>query len=470
MKSFINEDFLLTSESSKILYHDYAKEMPIYDYHCHLSPKEIAENKSFKNITEIWLDGDHYKWRALRALGINEKYITGDAGDYEKFKQWAKSVPYTIGNPLYHWTHLELKRYFHTDVLLSEDTAEEVWNRCNGMLKDPTLSAQKIIESSNVKVIGTTDDPVDDLRYHKLIKEDKNIKTKVLPTFRPDLAIELRKPGFMDYVTELGNVSEVKITNYSTLLQAIEKRASYFHEVGCRISDHGLEVLPFEECTDEEAATIFSKAFNGETITNMEELKYKTNILMYLGRLYHSLGWAMQLHLGPLRDNSQRMFARVGPNTGFDSINDFTLAKSLNGYLNGLDRTNELPKTIIYSLNPTHNYVIATACGNFQTEGIRGKVQFGSGWWFNDQKDGMLRQMTDLSSIGLLSTFVGMLTDSRSFLSYTRHEYFRRLLCQLVGGWIDSGEAPKDYPLLGKIIKDISYNNATEYFDINVDA
>ncbi|MBU9721007.1 MULTISPECIES: glucuronate isomerase [Bacillaceae] len=467
MKPFIHDDFLLPNEASRTLYHGYAKDMPIYDYHCHLSPQEIAENKFFKNMTEIWLDGDHYKWRALRALGVEEKYITGDASDYDKFQQWAKTVPYTMGNPLYHWTHLELKRYFDTDILLSEETGDELWNHCNELLQKPEFSAQKIIEKSNVELIGTTDDPIDDLNYHKQIKNNENISCKVLPSFRPDMAVELAKPGFNEYVEKLANVSEVSINSYGDFLKAIEKRANYFHEVGCRISDHGLETLPYEPCTEKEAADIFSKARQGEAIAPVEEEKYKTHTLLFLGRLYHSLGWAMQLHVGPLRDNSERMFNKVGANTGFDSINDFNLAKQLNGFLNALDITNELPKTIIYSLNPNHNYVIATACGNFQGEGQKGKVQFGSGWWFNDQKDGMLRQMTDLSNLGLLSTFIGMLTDSRSFLSYTRHEYFRRLLCQLVGGWVEAGEAPRDYAFLGKMIQDICYNNAVNYFDVN---
>lgn len=469
MKPFIHEDFLLTNEASKVLYHDYAKDMPIYDYHCHLSPKEIAENKSFKNMTEIWLDGDHYKWRALRAFGVDESLITGTASDEEKFRAWAKTVPYTVGNPLYHWTHLELKRYFNTDLLLSESTSDELWHHCNEYLKSNEMQAQSIIVNSNVKVIGTTDDPIDDLTYHKQIKEDSHFHTKVAPTFRPDNGVEITKSSFREYVGKLAEASDINIKNYGEFLKAMEKRAHYFHKVGCRISDHGLETLPFEVCTYEEASEIFLKGINGENLSQLEELQYKTYTLVFLGKLYHSLGWAMQLHVGPLRDNNERMFAKIGANTGFDSINDFSLAKQLNGYLNELDKTNELPKTIIYSLNPIHNYVIATACGNFQSENGKGKVQFGSGWWFNDQKDGMLRQMTDLSSIGLLSTFVGMLTDSRSFLSYTRHEYFRRLLCQLVGGWVSEGEVPEDYKLLGEIVQNICYTNAKHYFDIELD-
>lgn len=466
MSTLIHEDFLLPNEASKVLYHEYAKNMPILDYHCHLSPKEIAEKKSFTTMTEIWLEGDHYKWRAMRALGIDERLITGNASDYEKFTAWAKAVPYTIGNPLYHWTHLELKRYFHTDLLLSEETSEEIWHLCNDRLQSQEMTAQSIIQRSNVDMIGTTDDPIDNLNYHKQIKENPSFETKVLPTFRPDLAVEVKKAGFKEYIEKLAQAAGFTITNFNELLKALENRVHYFHSVGCRISDHGLETLPFEECTLEEASSIFEKALAETPITDMEEQKYKTYTLLFLGRLYHSLGWAMQLHMGPLRDNSTKMYNRIGANTGFDSINDFSLAKQLNSFLNELDKTDELPKTILYSLNPVHNYVIAAACGNFQSAGVKGKVQFGSGWWFNDQKEGMLTQMTDLANIGLLSTFIGMLTDSRSLLSYTRHEYFRRLLCQLIGGWVDAGEAPRDYKHLGKIVEDICYNNARDYFKV----
>ncbi len=468
MTPFITEDFLLHNKAAKILYHDYAKDMPIYDYHCHLSPQEIAENKQFRNLSEIWLHGDHYKWRAMRSFGISEDFITGEKSDVQKFQAWSKTVPYTVGNPLYHWSHLELKRYFSTDLLLSEETSEEVWNHCNELLQTPDLTAQKLIENSNVRVVGTTDDPVDDLRYHQLIKDIPDFQAKVIPTFRPDQAVELTKASFNGYIDTLSEVSEIPIKTYEDLLAALDRRAHFFHEVGCRISDHGLETLPFEACTFEEASQIFSKVRVGEPVTKQEEMKYKTHILLFLGRLYHSLGWAMQLHVGAIRDNSTRMHTLLGANTGFDSIHDFSLARQLNGFLNELDKSNELPKTIVYSLNPIHNYVIATACGNFQSE-VKGKVQFGSGWWFNDQKDGMLRQMTDLSNLGLLSTFIGMLTDSRSFLSYTRHEYFRRILCQLIGDWVVRGEAPEDYKHLGQIVQDICYNNAKNYFQIDVD-
>jgi glucuronate isomerase len=466
LKSFIHEDFLLDNEASRVLYHQYAKDKPIYDFHCHISPKEIAENKAFTNLTEIWLAGDHYKWRAMRSLGIDESFITGNADDREKFQIWAKSVPETLGNPLYHWTHLELKRYFGVEVLLNQETSDQVWNHCNSLLQKGDFTTQKIIEKSNVKVICTTDDPIDDLQYHQAIKQNQSITTKVLPAFRPDKAIEISGPNFNEYVTKLADAASIEINTYENLLAALENRAYYFDEVGCRVSDHGIEIVPFEECTFEEASAIFKKVKDGGEITKNEETKYKTFTLLFLGEMYRSLEWVMQLHIGAIRNNNKRMFAELGPDTGFDSISDFELAKPLNQFLNELDKDNQLPKMIIYNLNPIHNDVIASAAGNFQSSETKGKIQLGSGWWFNDQKDGMLKQMTSLSNIGLLSSFVGMLTDSRSFLSYTRHEYFRRVLCGLIGGWVESGEAPRDYKLLGKIVQDISYNNAEAYFEI----
>jgi glucuronate isomerase len=465
-KPFIHEDFMLNSEAAKVLYHDYSKDMPIYDYHCHLSPKEIAENRSYKNLSEIWLHGDHYKWRAMRTLGVDENLITGEISDKEKFQQWAKSVPHTIGNPLYHWTHLELKRYFDVDLLLNEDTSIEIWNHCNSLLETEQFTTQGIIKRFNVKVIATTDDPIDTLEHHLSIKNNPAIETKIVPAFRPDKAVEIARDGFNQYIESLSEAADIEIVNYENLLAAIENRAHFFHDAGCRISDHGIENVPFEECTFEEASVIFQKVRTGESISKQEEMKYKTHTLLFLGRLYSSLGWAMQLHIGAIRNNNERMFTKLGPDTGFDSIHDLDLARPLNAFLNELDKDNELPKTILYHLNPVHNYVIGTAIGNFQASGVNGKLQFGSGWWFNDQKDGMIKQMTDLANLGLLSSFVGMLTDSRSFLSYPRHEYFRRILCDLVGGWVESGEAPRDYKLLGKMIQNISYNNAENYFEI----
>ncbi|WP_077624558.1 glucuronate isomerase [Sediminibacillus massiliensis] len=466
-KPFINEDFMLTNEVAKKLYKEYAEQQPIFDFHCHLSPKEIAENKRYDNISEVWLHGDHYKWRMMRTLGIDEEYITGEADDKSKFEAWAKTVPHTVGNPLYHWTHLELKRYFGIDTLLNENTSEEIWKEVNSQLQKEELSVRGILKQSNVKVICTTDDPADDLRYHKMIKEDKEMETKVLPAFRPDKALELTRAEFTDYIRRLGTASGFKIDSYDQLLEALNQRAVYFHEQGCRISDHGIEVIPFEECTKEEASEIFEKAIRNGSITPEEERKYKTFTLLYLGRLYASLNWVMQIHVGALRNNNERMFERLGPDTGFDSIHEFELAKPLNRFMNALDKNDELPKMIIYSLNPVHNKIIASAIGNFQSAGVKGKLQLGSGWWYNDQKDGMIRQMTDLGNIGMLSSFVGMLTDSRSFLSFTRHEYFRRILCNMLGSWVEQGELPEDYDLLGSIVEDVSFYNAAHYFGID---
>lgn len=466
MKKFMDDDFLLDYESSRILYHEYAKEMPIYDYHCHLSPEEIAENKQFRNLTEIWLNGDHYKWRAMRANGISEDLITGNASDKEKFDAWAKTMPSCIGNPLYHWTHLELKRYFNIDLPLSEKTGDEIWESCNHLLQQKDFSAQSIIKKSNVHVICTTDDPADSLAYHKEIRANERIETAVLPAFRPDKGIEITQQGFLRYIEKLSKAANIEIKGYQDLLKAFENRVDYFHEAGCRVSDHGFDHLFYEEAALEEVSAIFDKAIQGQSITLSEENKYKTYTLLHLGKLYHSHGWAMQLHIGAIRNNNSKMFEKIGPDAGFDSMNDFELAKPLNQFLSRLDRENELPKTILYNLNPAHNPIIASAVGNFQNEEARGKLQFGTGWWFNDQKDGMIRQMTDLANIGLISNFVGMVTDSRSFLSYTRHEYFRRILCNLIGGWVHKGEAPDDYELLGQMVQDICYNNAKTYFEI----
>lgn len=466
MKPFMDEDFLLDYESSRILYHEFAKEMPIFDYHCHLSPKEIAENKQFRSLTEIWLNGDHYKWRALRANGVDEDLITGNGGDREKFNAWAETMPSCLGNPLYHWTHLELKRYFGIDLLLSGETADEIWEHGNAMLNQNDFSAHSILKKFNVEVVCTTDDPADSLEYHKQIKLNPGVETEVLPTFRPDKAIEIGKEGFTEYISKLSSASGLEIASYKNLLQALENRVDFFHEAGCRISDHGLEQLFYEQTTFEEASAIFEKGMNGQRLSFEEEKKYKTYTLIHLGKLYHSRGWAMQLHIGALRNNNERMLKKLGPDSGFDSMKDFELAGPLNQFLNHLDRDSELPKTIIYNLNPVHNEMIASAIGNFQGAGTKGKVQFGSGWWYNDQKDGMIRQMKDLANIGFISHFVGMVTDSRSFLSYTRHEYFRRILCNLIGSWIHKGEAPADYEWMGKTVQDICYYNARNYFDI----
>ncbi|AIY05683.1 putative glucuronate isomerase [Planococcus sp. PAMC 21323] len=466
---FLTEDFLLNTESAKILYHQHAKDMPLYDFHCHLSPQQIAEDHRFENITEVWLKGDHYKWRAMRAFGIDEKLITGNAGDKEKFHAWIRTVPYTMGNPLYHWSHLELKKYFGYDDAIKEENWEELWEKLNQIVQSDNFSARKLIQSSNVKVICTTDDPADSLEYHIQIAEDETIETKVLPTFRPDKGLGISAADFLDYVRKMEVCVGFEIKEYKSFLKALENRVDFFHKNGCRISDHGFEYLPYAETTMEEASNIFLKALKGEVISKSEEEKYKTFTMQFLGELYAKNDWVMQLHVGPLRNNNDRMFEKNGPDAGFDSINDFELARPLNQFLNSLDAKQVLPRTIIYPLNPVHFEMVASTIGNFQSGGIKGKVQFGSGWWFNDTKEGMIRQMKELANAGLLSLFVGMLTDSRSFLSYTRHDYFRRILCQLVGSWIEEGELPADYEFIGQLIQDICYNNAKEYFAIELD-
>ncbi len=466
MKDFMNEDFLLDTPTAVRLYHDYAEEMPIFDYHCHLNPKEIAENKKYRNITELWLGGDHYKWRAIRSNGIDEKYITGDADDKEKFLKWAETMPNCIGNPLYHWTHLELRRYFVINELLSPDTAESIWERCNEMLEKDEFTAKNLIKRSNVKVVCTTDDPVDSLEYHKIIAEDINFGVKVLPALRPDKGINIDKDGFIAWIKKLSEVSGIKITTFQDLKKALLSRLEFFHKAGCRISDHGLDPLVFRDGTEEDASNILQKALAGNPITSEEVAVYKTQVLVFLGRQYARLGWVMQLHMGTLRNTNTRMMQKLGPDTGFDSIGDWTFASALAAFLNALDKTDELPKTILYHLNPRENEVLGTIIGCFQGGKIPGKVQLGSAWWFNDQKDGMEKQMIALANLGLLGRFVGMLTDSRSFLSYIRHEYFRRILCNILGNWVEKGEIPNDMALLGKMVQDICYKNAVNYFGI----
>ena len=462
----MDENFLLQNDTAVRLYHDYAKDMPIMDYHCHLSPQEIWEDKEFKNITEVWLGGDHYKWRAMRLNGIPEKNITGDGSDYDKFMAYAQTLSRCIGNPLYHWTHLELQRYFDVYEVLNEETAPAIWEKCNAVITSGEFSARKLIEKSNVKMIGTTDDPVDSLEYHQKIKAENKLSAKVLPTFRPDKGVEINLPAFIPWVESLGKVVGKEIKEYSQLLEALEERVHYFHDNGCRMSDHGIVSVPYAEASLEEVETIFAKGLAGEKVTEEEENKYKTYTLQFFGRLYAKLGWVMQLHMGALRNNSAKMFKKLGADVGFDSIDDVQIAKPLSNFLDSLQETDQLPKTILYTLNPVHNYVLGTMLGNFSTDSPRGKIQFGSGWWFNDQKEGMIAQMKDLANLGLLGNFVGMLTDSRSFLSYTRHEYFRRILCNLIGEWVENGEYPNDDKLLSTLIKDISFNNAEAYFEV----
>lgn len=468
MRKFMDEKFLLQNEVAVKLYHDYAKEMPIYDYHCHLNTKEIYENKKFSNITEVWLYGDHYKWRAMRSNGIDEKYITGDSSDYEKFLAWAKTIPMAIGNPLYHWTHLELQRYFGINDVLNENTAESIWENANSLIQGEGFCARDLIKKSNVKVICTTDDPIDSLEYHQKLKEDKDFNVKVLPTFRPDKAVEINKDDFRDWIKKLEEAAEQNITNYSELLQALEKRIEFFNSVGCRISDHSLTDVPYEETNVEEVSGIFKKAINGESVSKKEGDKYKTCILHFFGSQYSKFGWTMQVHMGAMRNNNTRMVNRLGGDIGFDSINDSNIAYPLSRILDSLAKDEALPKTILYTLNPKDNYVLGTMLGNFQGSDVPGKIQFGSGWWFNDNKDGIIEQMKSLGNLGLLGNFVGMLTDSRSFISYTRHEYFRRILCNLLGQWVENGEFPYDTDLLKNIVEGICFNNAKRYFGIDI--
>lgn len=466
MKKFMDEDFLLNNETAVKLFHDYASKSPIFDFHCHLNPKDIYEDIRFKNITEVWLYGDHYKWRLMRSNGVDERYITGDADDYSKFLEFAKTIPMAIGNPVYHWTHLELQRYFGINELLNEKTAPMIWEKVNSMLNSSEFSVRNIIKKSNVKILCTTDDPTDSLEYHKLLKEDDSFNVKVLPAFRPDKGINIDKDDFKDWVKKLSEVCGKAIESYDDYLDALNSRLEFFDSYGCRLSDHALDFVAYEESTKEEVDEIFKKALKGEKLSQIEVDKYKTSVLQFLGKRYKELGWAMQLHIAALRNTNTRMFKKLGPDTGYDSINDVNIAYPLSKLLDSLESTGSLPKVILYTLNPKDNYVLAALMGSFQGEGIPGKMQFGSAWWFNDNIDGMTEQMKTLANVGLLSKFVGMVTDSRSFLSYPRHEYFRRILCNLIGEWAEKGEVPDDIDLLGKIVQDISFNNAVNYFGV----
>lgn len=465
MKEFMGKDFLLNNEVARFLYHDHASKMPVFDYHCHLVPMEIATNHEFKNITEMWLYHDHYKWRAMRSYGIDEKYITGNASDYEKFYAFAKAMPYLIGNPIYHWSHLELKRFFGVEEILSEKTAKIIWEKCNKSIKENKLTARKLIEMSNVKYIGTTDDPIDDLRFHKQIGEDNSFKCKVRPSFRPEKVMKIKNKEFIGYIKQLSQVSDCEIKSFNDLQKALEIRLDYFYENGCMITDHSIERVTYSQASYDEVNNIFIKALNGEEISDNEVSIYSTMILISLGKMYSKRNMVMQLHIGALRNNNTRMFNKVGADAGFDSIDDGEIAYSLSRILDALDKENNLPKTILYCLNPKDNEVIGTMIGNFQGGNIGGKIQFGSGWWFNDQKDGMERQMTALSQLGLISQFVGMVTDSRSFLSYTRHEYFRRILCNYLGTLVEEGQYPYDKEILGEIVENICYKNSAIYFE-----
>ncbi len=462
MKKFLDKDFVLKNPTAVKLYEEYAKDMPIFDYHCHLSIEEIYNDKKFSSVTECWLGGDHYKWRLMREMGVSEDYITGDKSDLEKFMKYAEVMPYAIGNPIYHWTHLELRRYFGIEKILSPETAEDIFNRCNEKLE--TLTARKLITMSNVRKLFTTDDPIDDLHFHKLLKEDKTFGVEVAPAFRPDKAVNIELPTYVPYIAKLADAADVRIDGIDSLCEALTKRIEYFDSVGCVCSDHALDVVMYKYADRDTVDKIVKKALNGDDITPDEVKQYKGYVLVHLGKQYSRLRWVQQYHIGALRNNSRRYMRLLGPDTGFDAIEDRSFAEPLAQLLDALDSSHELPKTILYCLNPRDNEVIATLMNCFQEGGVVGKIQFGSAWWFNDQKDGMERQLTALSQLGLVSKFVGMLTDSRSFLSYTRHEYFRRILCNMFGTLIEEGEYPDNVGFVGQIVKDICYNNAINYF------
>ncbi len=468
MKSFMDQDFLLSTETAKSLYHEYAATTPILDYHCHINPKEIAEDRTFDNITQIWLGGDHYKWRLMRSAGVDEHYITGNASDREKFQKWAETLSRGIGNPLYHWSHLELQRYFDYHGVLNADTAEEVWNLCNAKLAAKEMSVRNLIRRSNVTLICTTDDPIDTLEWHQKIAADQSFEVQVLPAWRPDKAMNIEKPEYFDYLAQLGNVSGIAITNFATLKEALLNRLEFFNNNGCKVSDHALEYVMHVPASEEEIESIFAKRQKGENITREEELKFKTAFMIFVGKEYHRLGWVMQLHYGCKRDNNTLRYRQLGPDTGFDCINNYAPSAQMADFLNSLNITDQLPKTILYSLNPNDNQAIGTILGCFQDSTTRSKIQQGSAWWFNDHKVGMTDQMVSLANLGYLAGFVGMLTDSRSFLSYTRHEYFRRILCELFGSWVENGEYPDDRKALEEIVKNISYYNAVNYFGFNL--
>ena len=461
----INDGFLLKSDTAKRLY-EAAKDMPIIDYHCHIDPREIYENRRFDNITQVWLGGDHYKWRLMRSNGVTEDEITGDADDYTKFLRFAEMLPKAIGNPMYHWCHLELKRFFGYDGVLNGDTAREVYDLCNKKLRQDGMTVRAIIEKSNVKMLGTTDDPADDLKWHKLIAEDKSFKTAVCPTFRPDKAVNIDKAGFADYIKKLSVAAETDIKTVSDVKAALEKRLDYFCSLGCRATDHGLDYVVYEPASEESVNEIFKRALRGEKVSQSEADRYKTELMLFLGEKIAEKGIVMQLHYGAQRNTNTVMFNKLGADTGFDCISVKNCGEALTGFLNALNVKGKLPKTIIYSLNPNDNELIDTVLGCFQGTEAQGKIQHGSAWWFGDTKSGMEAQLKSLANLSLLGNFVGMLTDSRSFLSYTRHEYFRRILCNLLGEWVENGEYPDDKITLETIVKDISYNNAKKYFNI----
>jgi glucuronate isomerase len=464
MKNFLDKDFLLDTETSIKLFENAAQGLPIFDFHCHLDPQEVWENKSYESITQLWLGGDHYKWRTMRMNGIAEKYITGDATDWEKFAAWAETVANLIGNPLYHWTHMELKMFFGIEKLLSPSTAREIYDECNEKLKTSEYTARAFITKSNVKFIGTTDDPNSTLEYHRLLKNDESFTPMIAPTFRPDGALFIERPTFGSWIEKLEEVSGVKVDSLEGFLNALQQRVDYFHENGGRASDHDIQKMEYVETTKEEIEVIFKKGLNGEPLSNEELIAYRWYLLTELGKMYAGKEWVMQLHMGALRNSNTKMKQLLGPDTGFDSVGESNFAEGVSRFLDTLEQQNALPRTVLFNLNPKDNPVLAGMMGNFYEEGVPGKIQFGSGWWFNDHIDGMERQMKDLANVGLLSHFIGMLTDSRSFLSYARHEYFRRILCNLLGEWVERGLAPNDMTFLEQMVRNIGYNNAEKYF------
>ena len=468
MKEFMDQDFLLETETARTLYHQYAEKMPIIDYHCHISPQEIAEDKRYDTITQVWLGGDHYKWRAMRSCGVEEYYITGAASPEEKFEKWAETLPRCIGNPLYHWTYMELKKYFGITEFLDKNSAAGIYARCNERLHRPDMSARGIIAASNVKLICTTDDPADDLRWHRQIREDASCPAKVLPAFRPDKAMNVEKKGFAEYMEKLGQAAGREIRTFKDLCRALEDRIDFFRSMGCRVSDHALDGPLYEEATEEELDRILGKGLAGEAISRREGDAFRTAVLLCVAAKYHEYGWVMQLHFGCIRDNNGRRFRELGPDTGFDAANNSSGALQLSRLLNAMEERDILPRTILYSLNQYDNEIILTLAGCFQSPEAAGKIQLGSAWWFNDTKTGMEKQLTDFGNLSALGNFVGMLTDSRSFLSYTRHEYFRRILCNHIGRLVENGEYHNNLEYLGQMVQDISYNNTVKYFGFEV--
>ncbi len=466
MKAFMDKDFLLSTPTAQQLYHEYAAAMPIVDYHCHVSPKEIFEDRHFANITQVWLGGDHYKWRLMRSNGVDEYYITGGASDWEKFEKFAEALPRAIGNPMYHWCHLELKKYFGFDGTLSPATAKEVWDLAEKKLAQPDMGVRGLIAQSNVAFVGTTDDPIDTLEWHKKLAEDDTMKTVVAPSYRPDKALNIDKAGWLEYIGRLEAAAGVAIDSIAALKQALTVTMEKFNSAGCRASDHGLDAPIHRAATEAELDAILKKGLAGDAVTAEEAEAFKTELLLHCGREYHRLGWVMQLHFNAMRNPNTAMFNRLGPDTGYDCIGPAGGEVALARTLDALNVTDQLPRTILYSLNPCDNAFIGTVIGSFQGPGVQGKIQHGSAWWFNDNNPGMREQMTSLAQLGILGNFVGMLTDSRSFLSYTRHEYFRRILCDLIGGWVENGEYPADIGFLGGLVRDICYNNAARYFKL----